>query len=323
MSRFISVFSPSLDAMLSYREALGFSRTSHESSLMNFDRFCFNQYPRSETLTKEMAFKWIEEQSAKRRSNIHEKATAIRMFGKYLAATGKSAYIIPPKYVSNAEKQTTPPYIFTDAELAMLFHATDTIDAEPFASEIAPVLFRLIYTCGLRPNEGRELKRADINFSTGEILITKTKRKKERVVVMSGDMLRMCKSYDVRRGIFAKGSEYFFPIRDGGAYRPGQLDRLFKKCWALANPETDAAILPSVRIYDLRHRFASAALNRWLDESRNLYAMLPYLRAYMGHENLSDTAYYIHLLPENLLKSAGIDWAAFDGLIPEVSVWPE
>lgn len=85
----------------------------------------------------------------------------------------------------------------------------------------------------------------------------------------------------------------------------------------------DPSELPKVRIYDLRHRFASAVLNRWLDEKRNLYAMLPYLRAYMGHEKISTTAYYIHLLPENIVKSTGIDWTTLDELMPEVNVWPE
>jgi len=41
----------------------------------------------------------------------------------------------------------------------------------------------------------------------------------------------------------------------------------------------------------------------------------------MGHEKFSDTAYYIHLLPENLLSSAGVDWSAIDSVNPEVSVW--
>jgi len=49
--------------------------------------------------------------------------------------------------------------------------------------------------------------------------------------------------------------------------------------------------------------------------------MLPYLQAYMGHETLAATAYYIHLLPEKLVKSSGIDWEALHELIPEVSVW--
>ena len=31
--------------------------------------------------------------------------------------------------------------------------------------------------------------------------------------------------------------------------------------------------------------------------------------------------YYIHLLPEKLVKSAGIDWEAMNGLIPRVELW--
>lgn len=323
MSHFISAFAPSIEAMLAYREALGFSRRSYEYSLMDVDRFCAANYPHSKNLTQEMVFKWIEGHAAKQAPNMREKATAIRLLGKYLAAVGKPAYILPKKYVSNSEKYPSAPYIFTDTELAALFRAADTLEAELPAREISPVLFRLIYTCGLRPNEGRELKRDNINFSTGEILITKTKRKKERIVVMSGDMLELCKAFDVRRAVFSKDSEYFFPAQNGEAYETGQLDRLFKKCWRFTNPETDVSVLPNARIYDLRHRFASTVLNRWLDEGQDLYVMLPYLRTYMGHERLSDTAYYIHLLPEKLVKSAGIDWAVLDGLIPEVSAWPE
>jgi integrase len=89
----------------------------------------------------------------------------------------------------------------------------------------------------------------------------------------------------------------------------------------MANPNMHTDDLPHVRVYNLRHRFASAVLNRWLDEGRDLYAMLPYLRAYMGHGTLSETAYYIHILPENLRKSPGIDWRVFDEMIPEVEEW--
>jgi hypothetical protein len=47
--------------------------------------------------------------------------------------------------------------------------------------------------------------------------------------------------------------------------------------------------------------------------------MLPYLRAYMGHDSLSETAYYIHILPENLVKTTAIDWDAFNSMLPEVN----
>ena len=57
-----------------------------------------------------------------------------------------------------------------------------------------------------------------------------------------------------------------------------------------------------------------------LDEKTDLNAMLPYLSAYMGPSNFSDTAYYIHLMPENLLASAAVDWEKLDALIPAVAV---
>jgi len=320
VSKFVSGLAPALNALLDYREALGFSRESYMSSLINLDYYYAEHYPGEDTVSKESAFGWLRREMEKTRSNINAKATTVRMIGKYLTAIGRDAYVLPEGIV--AQKTEPTPYIFTDAELTALFDAADSLlERGSDDALIAPVLFRMIYTCGLRPNEGRELERANINFDSGEILITKTKRKKERLVVMSDDMLALCQKYDERQKTHGGTSAFFFPNQDADAYTEQRTDRLFKKCWAMANPSISPGELPSVRVYDLRHRFASAVLNRWLDEKRDLYAMIPYLRAYMGHKNITETAYYIHILPENLVKSAGIDWAALESLIPEVSVW--
>ena len=37
-----------------------------------------------------------------------------------------------------------------------------------------------------------------------------------------------------------------------------------------------------------------------------------------GHDRMSETAHYIHILPENIVKSAGVDWVSFENLIPGV-----
>lgn len=318
MSDFISDLAPSICSMLDYREALGFSRKSHEAKLHSIDRYCAANYHNADTLSKEMVLGWLEEQH----SAVNSKATTVRILGEYLTAIGKESYVLHHKYFS--ERSSPSAYIFTDDELTALFNAVDNIkptNGEPFLPEIASVMFRLIYTCGLRPNEGRELKRENINFKTGEILITNTKWKKERRVVMSNDMLVLCRNYDVRREVIARGNEWFFPSWTGGSFRNHQIGCYFRECWARANPSINKSELPGVRVYDLRYRFASAALNRWLDNNQPLGAKLPYLMAYMGHSSLSETAYYIHLLPENLVKSAGIDWAAFDEIVPEVTLW--
>lgn len=321
MDKFISCLSPMIESMLDYREALGFSRQTHMSSLMSFDRYCAEYDPDAVTLNKNTVLAWIHRELEKAHVNINERATTVRLLGKYMAAVGKDSYELPSNFVSR--KNVFTPYIFTDSELANLFSAIDhlPIDSIDHTDIIAPVLFRMIYTCGLRPNEGRLLECLNINLDTGEILITETKRKKERLVVMSCDMLSLCRDYERHRKVFAENSNYFFPCADGNAFNSNRLDRIFKRCWEAANLDVKPEKLPNIRIYDLRHQYASTTLSRWLDTKRDLYVMLPYLRAYMGHAHFSETAYYIHLLPENLVKSAGIDWAAFNALMPEVISW--
>jgi len=97
------------------------------------------------------------------------------------------------------------------------------------------------------------LKTTGINFTTGEIFIRHNKQKKERIVVMSKNMLEMCREYAERRKTFANGSEYFFPSPNGKPYTPGSLYDIFKKCWKSANPDISDVELPPARPYDLRY----------------------------------------------------------------------
>lgn len=129
--------------------------------------------------------------------------------------------------------------------------------------------------------------------------------------------------YATKRDIKFPESEYFFPTNSGGLHTAAHMAYRFKKFYAASHPDIPKELLPAVRVYDLRHRFATAVLNKWLDEKIDINARLPYLQAYMGHKNISSTAYYIHLLPENLTKSAGVDWKHLNAMIPEVEPWEE
>lgn len=315
MSEYVSGIGAYIERLFDYRRSLGYSGVTHYATLLNLDRFCAAHYPESQELTEEMVLAWILEDSR----IVYERCVAVRLLGKYMCAVGKEAYILPEKYVS--VKHNFAPYIFTDDELRHLFSAIDRISptkSEPFIHVMAPVLFRLIYTCGLRPNEGRELKCENVHPETSEILITNTKKKKERMIVMSGDMCSLMVSYHTKRSTFGQGNDYLFPSAGGGPISSEFQTRIFKKAWSSANPGISKTELPSVRVCDLRHRFASAALVRWLDNGDSLKAKLPYLREYMGHNSLRETYAYIHILPENLTRSSAIDWTGFYDIIPEV-----
>lgn len=316
MSSYISSFSPLIDSFFDLRKALGYSPGTHAASMRLFDRYCAAVYPEEIHLTEKIVLGWLED----RCTDIYEKSITMRLFGQYLCAVGLDSYVLPEKYVT--AKRNFSPYVFSDEELGRLFAAIDKVQpakAEPFIDEIAPVLYRMIYTCGLRPQEGRNLKTENIDFKTGEIHIIHTKRGKERMVVMSDDMKKLAVAYNEKRKVFCKSSEYFFPSWKGENLTQHQVDHYLKNAWKEANP--DCKQPPRIRTYDLRHRFASAVLMRWIDNGEPLQAKLPYLRTYMGHESLSETIQYIHILPENLVGTSGIDWGAFDGIIPEVPEW--
>jgi len=321
MSRFMSVFSPKLEAMLAYRIARGLKEETHLRSLIRLDKFCQTHYPKSDELTSEIVYAWLDAETAANTKSLPDRATTIRQFGIYLNAVGEEAYVLPEKFATSRSKFV--PYIFTDKELTALFAEIDRLPSdknEPLLNIVAPVLFRLIYTCGLRPNEGRELPCESINLDTGEIAVIKTKHNKERIVVMSDDMLTMCRQYDLQRNIFGGESPYFFPAKNGDTFMNSKVLAAFNKAWASATCDSLNPIPKRIRIYDLRHRFASACLIRWLDENRDLMVMLPYLRSYMGHGSMNETAYYIHILPENLTKSSAVDWSKFNDMFPEVNV---
>lgn len=187
---------------------------------------------------------------------------------------GEEAYILPEKYAPLKSRAVA--YLFTDVDLAAFFISIDLLPPtrkEPFLNEIAPMLFRLIYTCGLRPNEGCELLAENINLETGEILITHTNHNKERFVVMSDNMLAFARKYDPRQNVFGCGNPYFFPFASGGAMTTETVYSAFNRAWSHA--DLAGKYSGKVRVYDLRHRFASACLNRWLDRGENLIGNAP------------------------------------------------
>jgi integrase len=315
-----SLFANDINAMLAFRTSLGFKKDSYEYNLGLFDRFCVANHPEASVLSRELVISWLDDEQLVRPGSILNRVTDIRYFAKYLESIGKQAYIIPRGIFK--QKSDFTPYIFTDNELKRLFVASDNMPFRtyrPLQNKLFPVMFRLIYTCGLRPNEGRELLRQDVNLETGEILIRGNKKYKERRIIMSDDMLQMCQEYETQRLIFMPDSKAFFPCPKGNVYTNSMSLFMFNKCWTAANPNVTPSELQTIRVYDLRHRFASTVLNRWLDEKKDIYAMLPYLRAFMGHENLESTLYYVHLLPENLAKSTGVEWKNLESILPEVA----
>ena len=272
--------------MLEYKESLGFSRNSYDYYLRDFCIY-FSQNNYSQ-FTEETVLPWCVRRPTELPEGFRRRITPLREFSKYLCAIGETDYVVPTSVFPIIHREI--PYIFTDQELRNLFAECD-------------------------PNEGRELQRSDFNEKDGTLFVRKNKAHRERILPLSDDVADMCRNYlNETRSLFPE-TEYMFPSPDGDSYNRKWLSTTFRRLWKASNPDSKAK---KVRVYLLRHRFATAVFMKWLDEKEDLYAKMPYLSAYMGHSHFEDTAYYIHLLPEKLLSSTTLDWSRFSSLIPEV-----
>jgi integrase len=122
---------------------------------------------------------------------------------------------------------------------------------------------------------------------------------------MSEDMRELCTEYHARAG----ERTWFFEY-NGKPYSTKWMTSRFHHCWKNSGLQAHGTPRP----YDLRHAFASHNLMRWIDQKLDVMALLPFLSSYMGHSELTSTLYYVHLLPDRLRKSSGIDWTRFSDI---------
>ncbi len=299
--------------MVEYRKSVGFATATYECSIPPFIEYSAESHPDAAQITRGMVDEWLEHHPYKTNSTQAVFISMLRMFTSFINARGKQAFIPDEDY--SLKKERYHPYIFNDAELAALFDAIDGY--QPYygyrrkfrADIILPVLFRMMYCCGMRPAEPLRLHREDVDLSTGDIYIRRTKHNKERHIIMSDDMLALCRAYHASIG----DHEMFFPHPDGGALKTSWMTYQFHSCWERSGLEKRG----NPRPYDLRHAFATRTMMRWIDSGKDVMVLLPYLSMYLGHAEISSTFYYIHLLPDRIRKSSGIRWDMFSTVYEE------
>lgn len=296
-----------LSKMLDFREAAGYAVLTYKATLMPFVDFCCTNYKDAEILTSEMLDAWLTYKGY----TVNTQAAFIaclRQYCKYINFLGVKAYIPDEDY--SLKRIAYEPYIFTDIELQTLFHEIDSYGPSTNNKKYKPEIvvspiFRLMYCCGMRPSEPLHLMCRDINLDTGDIYIRETKKHKDRHIIMSGDMLELCRKYDS-----IAGERIWFFEYNNKPYDTKWMTLQFKHCWNRSGLEPHG----NPRPYDLRHAFATRNLIRWIDRGLDVNSLLPYLSTYMGHSELNSTFYYIHLLPERLRNSAGVNWEQFSSI---------
>ncbi len=304
---FASHFADDINAYIQLRKSLGNKEETFARRLHSFDRFCALHFPNDFILSREICEGWCTLQETENLATLRLRTGILRDFAKYLVSVQKKAYVIPDGYTGRPPRYF--PYLYTDEELSSFFESADSIGPHklsPCREYVVPVLFRMLYCCGLRPQEIPPLTVDDVNLETGIILVRVSKRHKDRIVPMSSDLMELCRDYDRRMDAILPGRTYFFQCRPETSCSVRWIQAQFYKCWKRAGKEFRKDHHP--RVYDFRHNHATHVIRKWMNEGLDVMSLMPYLSSYMGHESIEYTAYYIHLVPEHLSESGKTRW---------------
>lgn len=143
---------------------------------------------------------------------VQKRFRTMMHLGNYMLPLRGETYITKNKL---KRAKPTEPHIFTDAQLEEFFRICDGLKAvkyPPYRHLVTPVMFRLIYCCGLRNSEACNLKCSEINLKDGTIKIHESKGHKNRVVYMSADLTELCRKYNSVMETKNPGREYFFHL---------------------------------------------------------------------------------------------------------------
>ena len=284
-----------IEAFIIQKRAAGYPYNTSARVLGYLDAMISKSFPDSDILSKKICNAWIDKCSSFHQNTLLRRVTPVRQLAKYLVGTGKEAYIIPGG-IPNKQIHYDA-HIFTETELKAFFSSIDKCrksSFSPYRCYVIPVIFRLLYTCGLRASEARLLNVDDVDLDTGKIFIRGSKGWEARIIYVSPDMLDLLHRYDCIIQRYLPARKVFFPNQKGDFYSKSTLDIWFHEFWDTL-PEAAVTKGNKPRVHDFRHSYCVYRLNQWVSDNADLNALYPYLSEFVGHSNFADTDYYLTL----------------------------
>lgn len=276
-----------LDMMAAEKGAAANTVDAYMFDLAQFAEFCQKKW---NLVTEEDIRAFIAQLADEgyAKSSVSRKISCLNDFFKFLFSENEidqnpAANIMRPK------KDKALPKFLTEKNLHDLFSAAER--KNKIRHKRTAAMLKVMYACGLRVSELVSLRVDCVNTEKQHILV-KGKGSKERLIPIAEEALEVIQNWLAYRQIILKGrkSPFLFPSL---AADEGHVTRdTFFKC--LKSLGTEAGIDgEKLSPHALRHSFATHLLHKKAD-LRSVQKML-------GHEDISTTEIYTHIISKDLL----------------------
>lgn len=294
---FVGEFRELLEAFVQHKRNLGYKYDATREGLYRFSIFTLSYSIENKVLSKELVSDWTLKRKNESLRCWGHRSSDLRQFALYLQNLGYNVFI-PPK-IHKARRSEYIPYIFTHEEIRHFFRAVDSIKPHTRSNQnaIYPLLFRLLYCCGIRISEAIHLKIADCDFDKGVLFIRESKFNKDRIIPMSTSLADMFVRYHTLFNRNNSQEDYYFRNKNGNPLKRKQVYHVYRKLlWKAGISHGGKGKGP--RLHDFRHVFCVHTLAKQVKEGIDLYVCLPILSAYVGHSSVGATQRYVRLTAE-------------------------
>jgi integrase/recombinase XerD len=203
---------------------------------------------------------------------------------------------IPPEKVFDRQRHRPLPYIFTEAEIhALVSQAAQLGPSGSLRPDTYRTLLGLLAVTGLRISEALALRLEDV--TSDGLVIRETKFRKSRLVPLHDTTVVALMRYLNKRGHVASTDDHLFISQRHQRLSPTVVYQTFYHLLAKAGiPAVPGRRRP--RLIDLRHTFATRALETCPDGRDQVRQHMLALTTYMGHAQVESTYWYLERTPE-------------------------
>lgn len=271
------------------RQTLGYKLRDLSSSLRAFAMFATL---RSDTHVRaSTAVDWATEAPSP-----HARYVRLRnvvLLARFLYAEDP-AHEVPPNSF-HASRQRSLPYIYSPEEIMQLVAVASQLPKSyPLRRQVYGTLFGLIAATGLRISEALDLRFDDV-LPDGVLRIRHTKFDKSRLVPLHPTATKALEKYLEERRRLAVTDDHVFLSAGNQRISSSMVEYTFGRMRRLAGIAPSRTRLP--RIHDLRHTFATRALEKCSTQREAVARHFVALATYMGHTDIANTYWYLQATP--------------------------
>ena len=290
------------EQFLTFKRAMGMGYVRAEFVLNGFVRFVREQYGERPAALDQAVTRWVTRIEGRKAFTVASEFGVVRQLCLFRRRSDPHGFV-PEHMLAPVKESVFVPYIFSHEEVIALVGAATRHKDRSMWGAMLRALTLVLYCTGMRLGEATRLHMIDVDLRRAVLTIQRSKGR-SRILAIRDDLVAELRHYlrlreDVLASSGADDPMTLFIRRNGSAlslHAASQALRRLLRDLGLKPPHGRSGARP----YEFRHAFAVHRLTAWAVEGVDVHAKLPWLSAYLGHQNLLGTEVYLKATPQLL-----------------------